>query len=237
MRWTGKFLLDLSLQAKRSTYDNNDFYREISKAALNEAVNVKVHVSPSRISKEAGLGVFANMDIVKGSIVAFYPGYYIPPLPLWAVTTLTGDPMTHLSKPKTNSCYVIHCTNNGGYLDAAEVNFDYFNTSRVAHLINHPPKGSTANVYSIDFKWQEVFPNVDIKFDFKTLNPIGEGPWYIDQASNNCVYLHENCASHVGMVFIAKRDIVTEEELFFNYNYEKGSNVPTWYNHISEELT
>jgi hypothetical protein len=185
----------------------------------------------------SGFGVFAEKDFSKGQVVTLYPGTFYPPLPNWLVALPDGNAAVDLRPQNTDFCnvYKINCL-IGGALEAKEM---ISSNIALAHLVNHPPKGTLPNVISYEFHWNDFFRDVPtenlpkIKEITHSLSEIRPGtPWFIDPNTQQIEYMTEDCAPIVGMVFIANRDIRKGEEFFFNYKFQKGKDLPEWYHPV-----
>jgi hypothetical protein len=102
---------------------------------------------------------------------------------------------------------------NGGYLDA-HIFKDKgpANEYCQGHLINHGPN---PNVMKIDFFWTNVVQSVGTDKEKQLLwskisqiNPIAEGPWYVDSSSLEIVYHFHNISRFVYDITIITPNIL-----------------------------
>ena len=215
--------------------------------------------SPSILQKSniqhAGLGLFANKDILKGEIISFYGGYFFPSPPLWTVSSSNGHPPLQVSDinnvQNTNDHYnthVIHVDNNiGGYIDG----FNWKESPlALAQFSNHPPLGLAPNAISISFYWRDIVSHLltsnthtshDTTLVMDNINRIGNGPWYVNDLDNgNIVNLTKGCAPLAGVIFISCKDVIPKgEEILYDYNLQEwdaltGQRIaPSWYHKCS----
>lgn len=222
---------------------NNPSIFPISKQNL-----FQLEVSKSKIPN-SGNGIFTKRDFSRGQIVSFYPGVYYPPLPSYVINLPDGAFAIDL-RPKDgnddyDNAYQIHCS-LGGFCEAKNGQ-----TSNIAlsHLINHPPMGILPNVVSFCFYWKDLCHWLEKDQNFNqsmlqrvkadlipTINTIAEGePWYLDPNTEEIVYLKKDSAPLIGMVFVANREIVAGEELFFDYKFKITNDLPSWYHRVTYE--
>ena len=200
--------------------ERDDVLKQVLQLLLESPkVKHKLTVEPSRISQDAGLGVFSHGSIQKGDVVALYPGKYYPPLPVWAVTssdTSSGVLLTNERLKCTQNNYIIHCNEIGGFIDgsAGAVPANLASRYAVAQLINHPAQTSLPNVWAFSFNWNAVVDLVGVHQSFainvrqlaSQINTVGEGPWYLDVVNGAIMDIPP---SHpwAGICFIALDDI------------------------------
>ncbi len=216
-----------------NTRDKMSLFLRINELVRNKA---KVVIAKSKI-ENANNGIFAKTKCHANEIISLYPGEYYPPRPLSCVVTIDGNPIppiSEVSDPDTNNCaYKIslsdeYCASNG-YIDAINcLNYDILNPYAIAHLINHSKVNS--NVKPLVFSWNEykVYNNNRIPSELLNVNKLAiDRNWYVDPIGE-VVKIHDNCADLKGIAFVSTRDIIEEEELYLDYNFEKG-NEPIWY--------
>lgn len=201
----------------------------------------------------AGHGVFANVRIDAHRPITLYPGLYMPPTPLFAITSLTGDvaiPGNPLNAilPKEivvqNNSYCIHLENVGGSLDAKAVNdnADHMNGFMAAHKANHPPKGCIPNVKAFDFKWMDAFQVTktpllkDDVVKISQINAFNYGQFWYTSPEGDVVLLEKDhvldgIAQLAGLVFVSTRPIDKDEEILFDYKIEPKC-WPPWYHPV-----
>lgn len=128
-----------------------------------------------------------------------------------------------------------------------------------AALANHPPKNVPPNVVAVDVAWAEVGlevattqlfaearrPETAKRFATEhpsanriakhTTNPLKKHvPWYIDGPTNEPVEVPENLNTR-GIAFLAARDVLPGEEIYFNYQLSKRG-APAWYAPVPVEV-
>lgn len=175
-------------------------------ALAGQIVDLLCHKTPARVSVSqsrilgAGLGVFASTDIAKGAALLLYPGAFVPPVPLCEVGTTWGEPVlrrgeAQLFESRQNKDYVIRCC--GGGLDGAGALASALAPHTTAHLVNHPPRGCSANVKPCDFYWTDVFGALGRYPTSAEVTAIPNFPavgdfWYVS-ASGEAVFVPQYC--------------------------------------------
>jgi hypothetical protein len=178
-----------------------------------------LHVQTSSIPG-SNQGVFISGSVAKGTIVALYPGFYYPPLPVCAIGSVDGEislPVTdlkHRLEDGTNE-YIIHLNNSGGYLDGSPhltltvppIDHVPHNPYAVAHMVNHPSPSNHPNVISLDFLWRDVYahclssqltrgsdplpiPSFE-EYSKIVPNRFGSGPWYVDSSTGEVIMIND----------------------------------------------
>jgi len=195
----------------------------------------------------AGFGVFLKGFASKGTIVSFYPGFYVPPLPVAAVLSSSGDFPIKPDMINSNhrSQYEICCNSIGGTLDSTE----YFVKTRLdqychADLVNHPPLKVKPNVTPIDFLWSRLIDDIDSYLDDQgrtalltystSTNSLHRGLWYVDGGTFDPVYVPSEGVPCGGIALVTTTDIEDGEELFMDYRYDPSDpELPEWYHPVS----
>jgi hypothetical protein len=210
---------------------------------------------------DGGNGVFLRGSVNPFTVIALYPGVYLPPPPVHSILGSDGDlgcykPSEQMRMFELNGFelekenrYRIHCSNIGGYLNTkSPYHKDYYDYI-VGHIVNHPNLGVFPNVAPFSFKWRDIY-NFSIKSanfssnefagvweeKVRKINNFDEGIWYIDSNDFRPHYI-SSANFHIfecgGLALVSICPIHDKEELFMDYRYnEKDQKLPDWYHPV-----
>jgi hypothetical protein len=224
-----------------------------------------VQVRPSQIPG-ARLGVFVSgavsspwspsQVIEEDQVLCLYPGVYSPGLPMTCIADGSGDEGFRLigaeddfdetiatptpsGVPPSENSYLLHLTEQGGYLDGRALQDPMSlrdlteNPSCCAHYINHA-NDKRPNVRIVSFLWHDILtattvidnnnpsetwfaiPNV-VRFD--------RTPWYWDELSQELI-LHDGSAVNCGAAAVATTCLYPDDELLLDYSLKDP--LPKW---------
>jgi len=203
----------------------------------------------------AGLGVYAGASasgsISAGTVVALYPGVYVPLVPLHARAAARGEAvmdvlhmarlwgpgaldsiLCDMSFEEASSYWLILEEHSGlmdGFLPEKRVGGrGCMGPFAVGHLVNHPPKGVAPNVAWHEFVWEEdALP--------LAANRLHRGLWYMDPATMEPVDMPSEDGEVrlplPGVAIVALRELAEGEELFMDYKLSKPH--PPWYSPVA----
>lgn len=195
---------------------------------------------------EAGKGVFIKEGRIReGQVSAIYPGTVIPPSEISEINDNLLNPTKMTQRPDD---FIIQAANE----PAKYLNF--------AHMINHPPKNSSANVMFIyytfpkeeqdqeHFLLQLAMLRINNPFSVKQTIPKGFSKYISNRFLNDrtpslldYLKLQQFSSLKVAEIFaptvvaLATRDIEKGEELYLDYHYDPDIEQPSWYDHVDIE--
>lgn len=227
-------------------------------ALLSQSHNqAALEVASSSVSG-GGLGVFvASSDArsteepvyTAGTVVALYPGVFLPLVPLHARVAARGEPvmdalrlsqlwgnygavdesLTDVTFDEASSYWLILEVYSGvmdGFRPRERLGTQGVMSSvAVGNLINHPPAGVLPNVGWQEFRWPD-------ELRAEAPNRLHRGLWYINPDTAEEVRMPSEAGSGSGLplpgiAIVALRELYGGEELFMNYRLSKPH--PEWY--------
>lgn len=242
------------LTAREPRWVSLQLLAEARALAVTASPGFDLSVATSSIPN-AGLGVHvgdaANGKISSNSVVALYPGVYMPLVPLHARAAACGETVTdilHMARLwgygvvdsslsdisfEEASSYWLILEEHSGLMDGFRPELRVGSTGRhspfaVGHLVNHPPQGTAPNVTWREFAWGEDAGEL-------ATNRLHRGLWYIDPITLETVDMPseegEVRLPLPGVAIVALRDLVPGEELFMDYKLSKPH--PPWYTPVT----